>query len=59
MLAKRIETPGAAYALLQKLRIVLRYAIALGWRQDDPTLGIKRVRLGSIHSWTDQEIAAF
>jgi integrase len=59
MLAKRIETPGAAYALLQKLRIILRYAIALGWRQDDPTLGIKRVRLGSIHSWTDPEIAAF
>ena len=59
MLVKRIETPGTAYAVLQKLRILMRYAISLGWRQDDPTLGIKRVQLGSIHSWTDQEIAAY
>ena len=37
----------------------VRFAIAHHWRSDDPTLGIKRLRLGTIHTWTDEEIEAY
>jgi integrase len=59
MLAKRKETPGAANDLLKKVRILVNFAIANGWRQNDPTRGIKKFAHGEFHTWTDQEIAQF
>ncbi len=40
MLAKRHDTPAAASDALKKLRILMRFAMALRWRSDDPTRGI-------------------
>ena len=41
------------------LRILVRHAIELGWRTDDPTLRIRRFTGGEHHTWTDDEIAVF
>ena len=59
IVAKRASTPGAANAALQKIRLLVRYAIDLGWRNDDPTLRVRRFQLGTIHTWSDEEIETF
>jgi integrase len=59
MLARRQATPGAANDLLKKVRILMRFAIGNNWRSDDPTLGIKRFKAGTFHTWTDDEICGF
>jgi integrase len=59
MMTKRAETPAAANDVLIKLRLLIRCAIAHGWRKDDPTQGIKRFGGGEHHTWTEEEIAAF
>lgn len=55
IVARRADTPGAANDLLKKLRILIRFAIANGWRSDDPTVGIKKFAAGEFHTWTDAE----
>jgi integrase len=59
MIGKRVATPGAANNALTVLRILVRYAVELGWRTDDPTLRIRRFTGGEHHTWSDQEIATF
>ena len=51
--------PGAALSMLKMLRILIRHAIALGWLQHDPSLGIKRPKQGEVRSWTEAELAQF
>src|SRR5262245_62172407 len=61
MLDAKADTPAAARDFLRCLRLVVRYAIGIGVRQDDPTAGV-RVKLpksDGYHSWTEEEIAAF
>jgi integrase len=41
------------------LRILIRQAIDIRWLTHDPSLGIKRPKLGKIRSWTDDEMAIF
>jgi hypothetical protein len=41
ILAMRRHTPAAANDMLKKLRILMRFAIELKWRPDDPTRPIK------------------
>jgi hypothetical protein len=38
ILAKRSGTPGAANSVLQKLKVLIHFAIDNGWRKDDPTM---------------------
>jgi enterobacteria phage integrase len=61
MLSKRADKPGAAHAALRKLRTLVRWAIATQppWIKIDPTAGIKVPKLGTHHTWTDWEIAAY
>jgi len=61
ILADRAATPHAANNLFKILRLLMRFAILEGWRDDDPTLGEKGIRTRSdgFHTWTDAEIAAF
>lgn len=59
IMAKRVETPSAANDALKKLRILLRFAIAHGYRKDDPTLHVKKLKEGAHHTWTETEIDAF
>ena len=59
MIGKRAATPGTANNSLTVLRILVRHAIELGWRTDDPTLRIRRFTGGEHHTWTDEEIARY
>jgi site-specific recombinase XerD len=59
MVAKRAHIPGIAHGMLQKIKTLMHFAIDRGWRHDDPTLRVKSFRLGSIHTWTDEEIARY
>lgn len=52
-------TPAAAMDLRKRLRNLFRLAIKLGWRTDDPLLATDTFKLGTWHTWTDDEIAAF
>lgn len=61
MLDARAGTPAAANNLLDMLRLLMRFAVKNGWRADDPTAGVDRLRQSStgFHSWTEAEIAAY
>lgn len=61
MLDAKAETPIAARDFLRCLRVLIRYAIGIGVRQDDPTAGV-RVKLPKsegFRTWTEEDIAAF
>jgi integrase len=51
--------PGMANLTLKVLRALLGYAVDTNWRPDNPALRIKLYRLGTRHTWTDTELAAF
>ncbi|MCP1243226.1 tyrosine-type recombinase/integrase [Acetobacter lambici] len=53
--------PTTAQRILRLLGQLMQFSISLGWREDDPTLGIKikRQKSEGIHSWTEGEIAQF
>ena len=61
LMAAKSNTPSAANSLLSLLRILMRFAVEEGWRKDDPTLGVKPLRIKSegFHCWTDEEIETF
>lgn len=55
------DRPSARNNRLRMLRMLLNHAIEIGWRQDNPTSAIRKMRTGSqgFHTWTDAEIAKF
>ncbi|WP_298962549.1 tyrosine-type recombinase/integrase [uncultured Methylobacterium sp.] len=59
MMAKRADRPSSANDTLKKLRILLKFAIDISWRRDDPTIGMKKFKEGEHHTWTEAEIADF
>ncbi len=58
-MAKRAETPSSANDTLKKLRILLKFAVDISWRTDDPTIGMKKFAEGEHHTWTEEEITLF
>jgi integrase len=61
LIEAKAATPAAARDLLRCLRLLVRHAIKLGIRQDDPTIGIrvKMPKTDGFKTWTEDEIAAF
>src|SRR5262245_1963841 len=61
LMAALAEQPGAANALRMALRVMMKHAVEIGLRADDPTREVRatRIRSGGHHSWTDDEIAQF
>jgi hypothetical protein len=62
MLAEKITTPHAARSFLKVLRAVIAIAIAAGLRDDDPTIGIRNIKLratGGFRTWAEEDIAQF
>jgi integrase len=61
MMAVRSDKPDSANGLRKVLRAMMKHAIEIGLRQDDPTRDVRRIRVksGGFHSWTDDEIAQF
>jgi integrase len=57
----RADKPESANGLLKALRALMRRAVEIGLRADDPTRDIKSIRSHSdgYHSWTDDEITQF
>jgi integrase len=55
------EKPGASRNFIAALRVLVRYAVDVGLRSDDPTIGIKMAKLapGGLYSWNEDDIAAF
>jgi enterobacteria phage integrase len=53
------KKPGAAFATIKMLRILMRHAINIGWLSHDPSTGIKRAKINRIRSWTEEEIATY
>ena len=51
--------PGMANLTQKILRVLMQYAIDTGWRNDNPAAGIKPYRLGTRHTWSDEELASF
>jgi len=61
LLEAKANAPAAARDLLRCLRLIVRHAIELGVRQNDPTIGIrvKMPKTDGFRTWTEDEISAF
>jgi integrase len=61
LMAALAEKPFAANGLRIGLRVLMKHAIEIGLRADDPTRETKAIRIKTdgFHSWTDEEIAQF
>lgn len=55
------ETPHAANTLRKILIQLMKHAILLGWRRDNPVLATDAIRIESdgFHCWTEEEIAQY
>src|SRR5262249_17056814 len=61
MLAAKVKTPVAANSWLRLLKVLMQSAVDEGYRPDNPTVGIRRIknRSDGYHTWTEEEIAQF
>jgi hypothetical protein len=61
LMAARAEKPDSANGLRKVLRAMMKHAVDVGMRRDDPTQDVKaiRVRTEGFHSWTEAEIEQF
>jgi len=61
LMAARAEKPVAANNLRKVLRAMMKHAVEIGLRVDDPTRDVKAIRVKSngFHSWNEDEIAQF
>lgn len=55
------ESPTTANRMLSILSLLMDYAVDLGWRDTNPTYGVKRIKTNSqgLHSWSDEEIEKY
>jgi len=61
-MAARSQKPDSANGLVKVLRVLMKHAVKLGMRGDDPTTGITLLQPKSktgFHRWTEPEIAQF
>ncbi len=62
LMKARADKPDSANGLRKVLREMMKVAVKLEWRDNDPTLGVKKIKpkkMGGFHRWTDVEIAKF
>jgi hypothetical protein len=61
LLNAKIGTPGFALNFLVALRALMRHAVLVGLRVDDPTVGVRAPKFKSagFYTWTEVDIAAF
>jgi integrase len=55
------DRPSAANNLLDRLKLLMRFALDGDWRKDDPTLRVRgfKTKGEGFHTWTEEEIARF
>jgi integrase len=54
-----VVRPGMANLTRSVLRRLMKFAMSLGWRGDDPFASVPRYKLGTHHTWTEDQLAAF
>jgi integrase len=61
LIATKAEKPEAANQFRKVLRAMMKHAVDIGLRADDPTRDVRAIRVKSdgFHSWSDAEIAQF
>jgi integrase len=61
LMAALAGKPNVANALRARLRALMQHAVEIGLRTEDPTQGVRRIRVRSDghHSWSEEEIRAF
>ncbi len=61
LMDEKAATPDAARRLLGMLSILMERAIALGWREDNPCIGIKRPahKVGGFVTWSEDDIGVY
>jgi len=61
LMNEKAETPHAANFLLQMFHVVMRHAVEMGWRRDNPCADVRKIRVKSdgFHTWTEAEIEQF
>jgi len=61
MLASRIDKPTAANHWLRMVKALMKFALEEGFRKDDPTAGVRRIKNKSdgFHCWSEIEIATY
>lgn len=61
MLADKVKTPAAANHWLRMMKAIMGFAVAEGWRKDNPTQGVKRLtlRTDGFYTWSEEDIARF
>jgi len=61
LMAARAEQPDSANGLRKVLRAMMKHAVEVGLRDDDPTRDVRAIRVKSagFHSWTEDEISEF
>jgi integrase len=62
LMAARAHKPDSANGLRKVLRAMMKYAVEIGLRSDDPTRDVKALRPKSklgFHRWSEAEIAQF
>ena len=59
IIGKFAAKPGAGIIMLKRLRTLLRYAVVIGWRETDPSAGVRPYKSREFHSWTEGEIEQF
>lgn len=61
IVAKKSDTPAAANNMLRMIHLLMRHAVESGWRRDDPTQSVRKVRNKSegFLTWEEDHIAAF
>ena len=45
IIGKFADKPGAGIIMLKWLRTLLRYGIAIGWRETDPSAGVRHLQV--------------
>lgn len=54
-----VKKPGMANLTRAVLGKLMTYAIATDWRNDNPVAGIQPHKIGTRHTWTDEELRAY
>jgi integrase len=61
MVAAKAATPSAARNFLNTLRALMQHCLLEGLIQNDPTIGVKRIKIKSdgYYAWSDEDVALF
>ena len=51
--------PGMANLTRSVLKVLMEYAVATNWRNDNPVNGIPAYEIGTRHTWTDAQLAMY